>query len=339
MKVFLTSLLLIVVAASGCKTTEDGKAMPARELPPAPQVTADMPLDKAIAAALDYGGDTLQSVKAAVKKRGDGEKAGKILEKDLQSNVNSYEHNQLINAGALYSAMPVPVSTEVFHLLIQSQRPLARQLGWQLAAVKPSAVLAAAIDKELTRAVVEGEDETVLIPQAANAVRANHLTSAYTLMRQGLMSKGDEEYALTMMSLDPQRSSDDFLAYLAIAPAEELRQLTLASVNLYTCVSILRHMQVNPPTPATTGFDELFVYAVSRNTALAELAQNVIEAYLPQQTGLMAQSLARLPAWIQIAYLDNAKRRMNSKQGLLFSELRKTTADTDVQQEIDETKF
>ena len=76
----------------------------------------------------------------------------------------------------------------------------------------------------------------------ANAVAANQLTDAYTLIREGLMQQGGEEFVNAMIALNPKRASWDFLDYLAQASAEELRQLTLSSVDLFSCVAILKHL-------------------------------------------------------------------------------------------------
>ena len=326
-----------LVGLAGCTTTGDKRQ--AGEAIAPPKIYANMPIDKALQAGINFGGDTLTEVKRLIWRRKDEAKAAPLLKKALQSYMLDYKHNQLINAGSLYGAVVDHAAVDLFQSLIASSRPLARQLGWQLAAVKPAPELARAIDHELSRALAESDMDSVLIPQVANAVRANHMTGSYTLMRQGLMTKGDEEFVLAMIELDPERASNDFLAYLALAPAEELRQLTLASVNTASCVAILRHMRQVPPTIAKAGFDHLFLFAVSRNTALAELAEAVLETYVPSHTDILAQLLARHPAWVQMAYLDNVERHMDPKVGLLLNELKKTTAEQDVVQEIEEAKM
>jgi len=336
----------LILAACGlnlaaCQTQGQGGAKQAekQEIKPPPAIYANMDLEKAVNAGIDYGGDTLTSVKRLIKRRGLTQPAYALVAKDLHENIQSYEHNQLINAGHLYASLALPVAPLMFKDLVGSGRPLAQQLGWQLAAVKPSAVLVAAIESELTRAIADNDEDSVLIPQMANAVRANHLKDAYTLLRQGLMTKGDEEFALGMIALNPVAASDDFLPYLALPPAEELRQLTMSSINLYTCISILKHMQKNPPSAGKPGFDHLLFFAVSRNPTLAELAHSILEQFLPERTDYIAQSLARQQAWVQIAYIEGARRRMNPKEGLLLSELKKTTSENDVIQEINEIKF
>jgi hypothetical protein len=234
---------------------------------------------------------------------------------------------------------PSPLPQKIFSTMINSDRLLAVQLGWQLAAAKPSQQVAQIAEQRLTQAIAENDEDSVMLPQMANAIAANKLKGSYTLARRGLLTKGDEEFAMAMISLDASQASEDFLAYLSMAPAEELRQLTLSSVNVYTCVAILKHLVRLPPSMANPNFPHLFFYAVSRNNGLAELAQNVIEGYVPTNTEYLAQILARHPSWVQVAYLEGARTRMNPKVSLLLSELRKVTAEQDVVNEIDEIKL
>ena len=204
--------------------------------------------------------------------------------------------------------------------------------------MKPSAALARAIDQELSRALAEGEEDQLLIPEMANAVRANHLKGSYTLMREALMRKGSEEFALAMADLDPQLASEDFLNYLALAPAEELRQLTMSSVNLYSCLAILRHMQAVPPSAGAQNFEHLFAYAVSRNTGLAELAQIVLESYVPRGPSCYPSSSARARVGADRLH-RKCKAADEPKVGLLLNALKANTAESDVVEEINEIKF
>jgi hypothetical protein len=330
--------LCATLALLGC-ATPDGMRREAKPVAPPPKITETTPLNEALEAAIDHGGDTLAEVKRLVKRRGEGEKAVKLVVPAIHDGMMEYEPHQLLNAGNLLSSLPGPLPRTTFKELIASTRPLARQLGWQLAATKPGAEIARTVDEELTRAVRDNDLDSVMLPQMANAVRANKLKSAYTLVRRGLLEKGDEEFAHAMFEVNPAKASDDALRYLALAPAEELRQLTLSSVNLYTVVAILRKYQTRPPGIAAPGFESLVVYAVSRNTALAELAQNVLETYVPQRTEVLASAVAKQPAWVQVAYLENARQKMNPKLGLILSELKKVTSEDDVVREIDEIRF
>ncbi len=335
-----SSLRVVAVAGlvllGACNTM--GNEKPQEPLKP-PQIYGNMPLDKALKAAVDFGGDTLADVRKLLRRRHEGAKAAPILRAAIIEGLETSENHQLMNATALYMSTPEPLLPEMFQKMLQSGRPLACELAWQLAAIKPSKVAAQAVERELTRALAESDEEALLFPQMANAVAANGLKGSYTLLRRGLMVKGDEEYAQAMIKLDPERSSNDFLPYLAQANAEELRQLTLSSVNVYAVIAIMKHMQKRPPDLGADGFEHLFEYAVSRNTALAELAQVVIQGFIPKYTDQIAQKLATHPLWVQIAYVENARRAMTPKVGLLLSELKNATAEPDVVEEIGEIKF
>jgi hypothetical protein len=328
---------LLAAAATGCATNPDDKR--AEEPVKPPTVTNAMELDEAITAGIDFGGNTLRDVKRLLKRRKQLDAAGAKVEARIAKEMTSLEHHQLINAVNLYASTPKHPPADLFRSLISSGRPLAAQLGWQLVAMKPTPALAAAVDQELTRAVAETDEDAVLMPQMANAVRAIQLKGAYTLVRQGLMSKGNEEFATAMIALDPNRASEDFMHYLALAGAEELRQLTVTSVEMYTCIAILKHLQTVPPSLANVNASHLFLYAVSRNMGLAELAQNVLESYIPANTELAALLLSRHPIWVQMAYIEGARRRMTPKIALLLAALKTSTAERDVASEIDTIQF
>ncbi len=330
------ALAMAVLSASCQTTTLTSERI---ELPPPPALTEKTPIDQVIQAGLDYGGDTLANAKKLIKRRGEGLRASERAKEVLLSNIEGKDQHQLVNAAHLYASVAIPLDPSLARKLIQSDKPLHQQLGWQLSAVKPSPHVAKMLDTELGLAINDGEEERILIPQMANAVRANKLTSAYTIVREGLLLKGNEEFALAMMALSPEKASNDFLSYLILATPEELRQLTLSNVNLYTCVAILKHMQKFPPDVSRVEVEHLFVYAVSRNTALQELAFGVIETYIPQRLEFLGATLSRQPTWIQMAYLEGARRRMTPKQRLLITEVRNTTAEKDVVQEIYELRL
>lgn len=330
---------LVTSLITGCVTAESDKKASLDPTAAPPTITWDMPLDEALTAAITFGGDTLEQVKKLIKRRNEYEATAKFAERAIADGMMKYESHQLINATHLLMITPQPLDRKLFASLVQSPRPLANQLGWQLAAAKPSKAIRAEIEAKLTGALVEGEEETLLLPQMANAIAANRLASAYTWARQGLFKKGNEEFARAMIVLNPKQASDDFLPYLALAPAEELRQLTLSSVNLYTCLAILQHLHKSPASFGRVGFEHLYVYAVSRNGALAEIAQAVIESYATQNAEGLAQMLARQPVWVQIAYLENARRHLNPSVSLILTELKKVSAEADVVREIEEIRL
>jgi hypothetical protein len=289
-------------------------------------------------AAIDYGGETMADVTKMVRRRKLGIPAAELTHAAIEDGVLKYKSNQLANAVQIYMVLPIRHQEIIFDKLIKSGRPLARQLAWQLAATRPSRLVATSVERELDRALQDGDEESILVPQMAMALQANRLTGAYTYARQGLMIKGHEAFAEAMIALDPQRASVDLMTYIARAPAEELRQLTLSSVNVYSCVAALKHMTTHPVSLAHPDAEKLFNYAVSRNTALADLANVVIQNYLPRRTEHLAAMLSRMPVWTQIAYLEGARRTMTPKVGLLLSELRRVSSQVDVLDELSEVR-
>jgi len=328
-------LAVVALAALNACVTTDMKKSEISRAEPAPEIYADMPLEKALEAGINFGGRTLENVKKLVKSRGESARAAKLVENTLNQQTDLQPH-QMMNAAHIFITNSDRLEPAFFQKLVRSSRVPARMLGWQLAAGKPSKIIAEAIEAELTRAIDAGTEESTLVPQMANAVRANQIKSSYTVVRQGLMFNGSEEFVLAMAALDPDRASNDFLSYLAMVPPEELRQLTLSSVNLYSCIAILRHMRRHLPDTSAANFENLYFYSVSRNTGLAELAQEVLESYLPQNSEILAQMLAKHPVWVQMAYLESSRRRMNPKIGLLLGELRQATPERDVAREISE---
>ena len=293
-------------------------------------------VDQAIEAAINSGGQTVEEARRLITQRKQWAAAHRTIEAAIQDGIIKYDNIRLANVVALYQSSTLPASVSLFERMIGSGRPVARQLGWQVAAAMPSRGMVVAIDRELGRAIIENDEATVLIPQMAIAVQANGMKSAYTLVRQGLMMSGQEAFALSMARLDPQRASADFLDYLALATPEYLRQLTQNSVNIYTCLIALKHIQNHPAPLSHVHAEHLVYYAVSRNNALADLAQMALESYLPVERSQMAIMMSRMPQWVQLAYVESVRRKKFSSVTLLLGELKKISSSTDVIEEVDE---
>jgi hypothetical protein len=323
----LGAALLVMV---GCATIQRDY----QEAPP--NITADMPLNDALAAGIRHGGDTMARVKRLVTRRKEWSPATLALKSAVEAGVFKYEDPQLINAMNLYQSAPLAADPALFDKLVTSGRPLARQLGWQMAASMPSREIAAAADKLLSRALIEGEEADHLVPEMAQAVRANRLLQSYTLLRQGLFQTGQEAFATAMAELNPAGASNDFMDYLALAPVDELRQLTLNSVNPMSCIIALKHMLARPVSTAHPSIEHLFYFAVSRNPALAELSMQVIDGYPVTERTALAWTVARLPVWLQIAYVENIRRKTTASSGLFLAELRNITTQPEVVEEIDD---
>ncbi|MCX6119871.1 MAG: hypothetical protein NT027_20240, partial [Proteobacteria bacterium] len=177
----------------------------------------------------------------------------------------------------LYVSGPVTPSSNLFRKMMESERPLARQLAWQMAAALPGKNMQKNIEREINRSLIEGEERELLVPQMASAVQANRMVTAYTLVRQGLMETGHEDFATAMTVLNPDKARSDFLEYLAICPPEELRQISVSSINVYSANIALAHLAKNPPTVGHPKLEVLFYYSISRNPTLNELASAVLD--------------------------------------------------------------
>jgi hypothetical protein len=300
------------------------------------QVNKTMSTEQAIEVAINVGGESIDDARRLVTQRKQWASAHRVLEAGIEDGIIKYDNIRLANSVALYQTSPLPASVRLLQALTGSGRPIARQLGWQMAAAMPSRTIAAAIDQELGRAVSEGDEASVLLPQMAVAVQANKLKSAYTLVRQGLMQTGQEAFALAMANLDPRRASSDFLDYLSLASPEELRQLTQNSVNVYTCLIALKHIASYPAPLSNPNSEHLIFYAVSRNNALADQAQQAIEAYLPKDRVQIAIMMSRTPQWVQVAFIESSRRRKTPTVTLLLGELKKISSSNDVVEEVDE---
>jgi hypothetical protein len=334
-KLFFFVVVMISLPLSGCQTIGDkGQAV---KDPPA--IGKRMDLDDALDAAIEFGGDTLTQVKQLISDRKEWSAAQKYVGKRIESDAETLSNSELINALHLYQVCPDEPKLAIFKMLLQSERPIARVLAWNLAASRPSRNIAQAVDDELTIRISNSTEDEVLIPQMANAIQANQVKTAYSLVRQGLMKSGEEAFAKAMIALHPKQASNDFLDYLGTASIEDLRQLNQNTVNLYTCMVVMRHMLAFPPSMNHPNFQQLFLYSVSRNKSLSDLANMALESYLPQYRKSLAFILSQLPEFIQVAYVENARAAMTPTVSRLLSELKEISSHDDVVEEIREAKL
>lgn len=303
-----------------------------------PKITEDMPLKDALANAIEFGGPTLNQVVKLVKKRREASKAGDLLYKILMADSED-SIPSIINTMELFRASQSKSAPLVFKKYVRDSLLIKRQLAWQLAADAPSDEMGREIEKHLTEAISDNELNLVFIPVMADAVASNRLTGSYTVLREGLLFTGDIAFARAMITLNPQHASVDFLEYLAKAPVEELRQLSLKSVDVYTCTLILEHFRSYPPPVSNPRIETIFLYAISRNNALAEMARDVLEKYLPKDSEIFAYTLSRLPSWMQIAFIERSSKRLTPVISLFLDDLRKVTVDKDVVDEISGLKL
>lgn len=326
--------LSLSLSITGCATLGEDRGGKAEVKPPV--LNDEMSLSEAVEAGLTFGGDTLTEVKKRIARKKEWNSVEQLLTKKLTTELDKMPNEVVANAIHLFQITERTATPQVVEKAITSDRPVVRQMGWQLAARNPSKPLAVILERELSRAIWDGEEEKVLIPEMAQAVQANQIRSVYTLLRQGLMTQGAEDFARAMIQVNPDQASTDFMTYLAQATIEDLRQLNQKSVNLYACMAIFR-FYLSHPMPVSQGdFSHIFFYAVSRNQVLAEMAQAVLERNLGgTNRGQLAFSLARLPGWIQVAYVEGHKSSPNPNVSLFLDELKKTTAHKEVVEEIE----
>jgi hypothetical protein len=327
---------LLILLATGCVTpTPKGEKI--KNEPP--RITQDMSLEDALQAGIDFGGDTARDVRKLVSKRKQWPLAEKALYQAVQDGIIKYENTQLVNAVMLYISGPVTPQEALFKQLVSSGRPLARQLAWQMAAALPGKVMRGAIEREMNRAVFDDEEDEILIPAMASAVQANRMTSAYTLVRQGLYKTNGEEFAQAMATLSPEQATSDFLNYLSLCPPEELRQLTVSSINIFAATIALNHMMKYPPTASHPQLETLFYYSISRNPGLSDIATGLIEHLSQKNDAAMALTLSRMPAWAQVAFIEGARRNMTAQKKLFLGSLKKVASQGEVIDELGDVKL
>ena len=334
-----TFLALVVAGALSCQSTDRHPGHAQVDVKNPPRITAKTSTNDAIQTGIDYGGDTLHDVKLLIGRRGDWAKAEALLDRAISDGIVSWDDTRLVNAVHLYQSGIFPANPELFERMVSSGRPLAKQLGWQIATTMPSKGIAKSIDAELTRALREDDEQSLFVPQMASAVAANRLKDSYSVLVQGLYKTGHEGFAKAMATLNTEKASEDFLNYLSKASVDELRQISVSSINVYAAVVMFKHMTKFAPAVDHPHFDHLFLYTISRNIGLADAAANVIQSYLPQSQDRLAIQLARQPAWVQIAYIESVRRKMTPVMGLFLAELKRATAQQDVVEEIAELRL
>jgi hypothetical protein len=323
----------VLIATASCVTPSTPGE---RVNKPVPAVTQDMSLEDAIGVAIEFGGDTGRKVKKLIDSRKQWTKAEKILYQELLRGSTKYEGPQLTNAMMIYLAGPVTPKAELFKKLVSSEKPVAHHLAWQMAAALPGKVMRSAMEAEINRALFDDDEGAMLIPAMAHAVQDNRMTSAYSVVRQGLLSTNHESFALAMTTLDPEKATGDLLEYLSMCPPEELRQMTISSVNLFAATIALNHMMKYPPNQSHAQIETLFFYAISRNAGLSDVATSLIEALAAKNQAGMAITLSRMPVWAQIAYIEGARRNMTTPKRIFLGELKKVVAQSEVVDELGE---
>ncbi len=320
-KFFLLGSLLL----TACQTTQDAKK---------PEITRDMPLAEAYSLAKTHGSDVMQRVKELAKERKELPKLAEITENDLIHNHSKLSAPELSHATNMYVFSSQKADPKVIRALLTANQPEVRKVGWRLAAVKPSPEVVAVIDNVLNNALRDGQEDGILDPDMAKALQENDMKKDYTFLERGLALQGAPEYATAMLAIDPKSATPAFLNYLMRADLEDLRQLNQKSINVYTCTVIFRFLIENPLPISHPGVASLFLFAVSRNRGLADMANAVLEKQIPEHRASFAIILARLPVPVQVAFIENSQREMTANLRLLLHDLKDVAQNKEVIEEL-----
>ncbi|MES2745080.1 MAG: hypothetical protein V4655_06620 [Bdellovibrionota bacterium] len=318
-------LSLSLFLASACQTTEKNEK---------PEIVKDMDLGEAYAIARSHDVETLGKVKEVFRERKANAEMAKLAEQDLVSNNLKLNFTELTNVANMYMTAQARPSPRTVKALLISKEPMVRKIGWRMAAARPAVEIASVIDGVLNNALSQGREDEMLDPDMARALQENNMKSAYTFLSRGLQVQGAPEYASAMLALNPREATPAFLTYLMRADLEDLRQLNQKSVNVYTCTVIFRFLIENPLPISHPGVASIFLFAVSRNRGLADMANAVLEKQIPEHRESFAILLARLPVPVQVAFIENSQREMTANLRLLLQDLKEVAQNKEVIEEL-----
>lgn len=327
-KLARVAMALALFLTIGCATFSDSQ----EDQPPV--ITSKTPIGEAVRASVKFGGKTLEKAKKVFTNRKRWAQVGKVVQNTIVDDSETFTAKQLLNATNLYLSAKPKTGIPVFRVLVKDERILAKQIAWHLAATIPSKKMQKEIDNTVSRLLAEGLLSEHFIAEFAHALKNNVLRSHYTVARQGLFVSNLPEFVEAMILLSSNQASVDLMDYLARAPVEELRQLHMSTVNVYAAMEALEHLKANPVSSSHAGFEHLFLYSISRNTALSELAQDVLSNYLVADKEHLSMLLAKQPTWIQLAFVENAGRNLTRSLKVFLSELEMVTAKSSVVEEI-----
>lgn len=305
------------------------------------KITSKTPTPRVINIALDKDQKSVEIARKLITVRGDWKKVMPQLENLIVNlPVDQYNNQErILRATRIYLGSTESASPVFFKKLLNSDHLFHYKIALLVASNMPSKRIAVALDSYLGKLVVLDDKSRLYNPILANAIVANGLRQSYSLVRSSLMATGHESFAEAMAALSPSKAADDFLNYLAKASVEELRQLTVKSINLIATDVILKHLAQYPASVTHKNFVQLFYYSVSRNQLLSKLAQEALKPQLKKHRVYLATTLARMPAWLQLSFIENMKYDLNRDRKLFASDLRKISINDDIIYEIDSLRL
>ena len=322
--------VFIFLALVGCVTIEEENKPP--------EISSKSTIPEMFNAAIDFGGPTLKEVKKVTTGTRRWPQMANQVRMYLNKNLRQGKRPEIVRAAHLYQASVPTLEPEVLKLFTRHSDPEIAVIGWQLMAVRPSNPVKTFIEDEVSFFVVRNWEKRILFPELAMAIMENQVSSLYSVLELGLMENGSDEFAKAMVALDGESASAPFMDYLTRATIEDLRQINQTTVNVYTCLVILRHFMSNPLPLGHPNLGQLFIFAVSRNGALSDMAREVIDRQLPSFKDQMVYALARQPMNVQIAFVEGSRRNPSSNFRILLSQLKSVTRFHQVVEEIDSIK-
>lgn len=234
------------------------------------------------------------------------------------------DRTETVRLLSLFTLGPSSSAAKVFIASSDQTVPEINKANWLLAAANPSPQMAKMVQKKLSsRLSNQGGPPSVIMPAVAKALAANGIKEAYTLIRTSLDQTDNSDYAHAMASLEPNHASEDFVAYLAKIPVDEIREGVFLHSNKHTCYDILTHLRRYPPAVHHPNFEHLFLFAVSKDKDIANAARNVITKAMPNNEEHLALVLTRLPEPIQTEYLNQREENLSPSETLFFDAVRK----------------
>ncbi len=253
--------------------------------------------------------------------------------------LTAKQNARLLRAAVLYQDSPYLAQSTIVKKLLESPYSSANQIALVISSSKPNKKIKAVLDSYLSRLLALGDMSALQNPLIAEAVQANRMISSYSVMKQNLMTSGNESFARAMASLNPRQASKDFLGYLNLANYEELRQLHLTQVDAMTCGFIFNHLTMFYAPIEDPNFVALFLYATSRNKMLSDAAEKALEPLVKRHRHYLASLLARMPPTVQISFVDSARHNLSPVKKLFLRDFRRITANEDVHFEVDSLRL
>lgn len=304
------------------------------------QIDTNSPLKKVIWSAITKSGAQMIKAKEWISKNKNWKETQSILYQYLATHHPRLPKNLLRNSAHLYTYIQHPASIRLMYDMVNSSQEESKKAGWTIAAELPTKEVREFIERQVSHLIINERDAELKIPELAKAIAANDVKSSYSILKSGLMETGDIEFAKAMVYMKKKGSSREFLEYLIQASPEELRQLSIKKVNPLTATYILKHMKSFPPSISSTMFSYLFYYSVSRYPAFSELTFEIFDRYASDSDQVYISALlARMPKWVQIAFVENTRRNMNITRKRILIGLKNSSALPDVIDEISNLRF